>query len=82
VVIATPWPLYPREGPSTHCVGGGPESQSGQVQKISSPPGFNPWIVQKGTNTDTGRSVNETFSAEQKEDTNTLLFKGREIGHY
>jgi hypothetical protein len=52
------------------------------VQKISSPTGFNPWIVQKGTNTDTGRSVNETFSAEQKEDTSTLLFKGREIGHY
>jgi hypothetical protein len=25
---------------------GGPQDQSGQVQKISSPPGFDPWTVQ------------------------------------
>jgi len=39
----------PREGPGTHCVGGGPQGQSGRVQKILPPPGFDPQTVQKGT---------------------------------
>jgi hypothetical protein len=43
----TPRALYPRERPSTHCIGGwvapGPVLN---VQKISLPPGFSPWTVQ------------------------------------
>ena len=48
VVNATPWPLYPQERPGTHCIGGwvGPQGQSGRVQKISSPPEFDPRRVQ------------------------------------
>ena len=42
VVNATPRPLYPWERPGTHCIGG----WSGQVQKISTPPGFDPQTVQ------------------------------------
>jgi len=40
VVNATPQPLYPRERPGTHCIGGwvGPQSWSGQVRNISPPP--------------------------------------------
>jgi hypothetical protein len=40
--------LYPRERPGTHCTGGlgGPQGRSGQVTKISSPPGFDPRTVQ------------------------------------
>ena len=34
----TRYPLYRRLG--------GPQSRSGQVQKISPPPGFDPWTVQ------------------------------------
>ena len=34
----TPYPLYGRLG--------GPQSRSGQVRKISPPPGFDPWTVQ------------------------------------
>jgi len=32
--------------------------------------------------TDTGKNLNKSFSAEQKEYMNTLLFKGREVGQY
>jgi len=49
VVDATPWLLYLQEGPGTHCVGGGPQGQSGQEQKISPPPGFDSWTIQEGT---------------------------------
>jgi len=37
----TPAALYPRERPGTHCTGG----WSGQVRKISPPPGFDPRTV-------------------------------------
>jgi hypothetical protein len=42
VVNATPWPLYPRELPGTHCIGGwvGPRGRSGRVWKISPPTGI------------------------------------------
>ena len=48
VVNATPRPLYPRERPGTNCIGGwvGPQGRSGQVRKISPPPGFDPRTVQ------------------------------------
>jgi hypothetical protein len=38
----------PGERRGIHCTGGwgGPKGLSGQVQKISAPPGFNPWTVQ------------------------------------
>ena len=41
-----PQPLPDR--PSTHCTGDwvGPQGQCGQVWKILSPPGFNPWTTQ------------------------------------
>jgi hypothetical protein len=48
VVNATPRPFYPRKRLGTHCIGGldGPQSQSGQVRKISSPPEFDPRTVE------------------------------------
>ena len=35
VVSATPWPLYPRERPGTHCIGGwvGPRAGLGRCEK-------------------------------------------------
>jgi len=42
VINATPWPLYRRERPGTHCIGG----RSGRVRKISPLPGFDFWTVQ------------------------------------
>jgi len=43
-----PATLYPQERPQhpLHRRLGGPQGQSGQVQKISSPPGFDPQTVQ------------------------------------
>ena len=39
--------LPPGKRPGTHCRGGcGPQDQSGQVHKISSPPGFDPQTIQ------------------------------------
>ena len=49
VCSVTPRPLStPGERPGTHCTGGwvGPRGRSGQVQKIPSPPGFDPRTVQ------------------------------------
>jgi hypothetical protein len=48
VVSAMPRPLYPQERPSTHCTGGqvGPRAGQEHVQKICSPPGFDPQTVQ------------------------------------
>ena len=48
---ATPLPLYSRERPGTHCIGGwgGPQGRSGRVRKISPPPGFDPRTVQPVT---------------------------------
>jgi hypothetical protein len=48
MVNAMPWLLYPQR--KAQCplyrTLGGPQSQSGQVRKISPPPGFDPWTVQ------------------------------------
>ena len=43
-----PASLYPWERPGTHCNRrlGGPQGRSGQVRKISPPPGFDPRTVQ------------------------------------
>ena len=43
-----PAALYSQERPGTHCTGGwvGPEGRSGQIWKISLPPGFDPQTVQ------------------------------------
>jgi hypothetical protein len=48
VVSTMPRPFYPQERPGTYCTGGwvGPQGQSGCVQKISPPPGFDPQTVQ------------------------------------
>ena len=48
VVITTPRPLYPRERPGNRVYRRlrGPQGRSGQVWKISPPPGFDPRIVQ------------------------------------
>jgi hypothetical protein len=48
VFNATPWPLYTRERPGSHCIGGwmGPQDWSGQVRKILPPPAFDPRTVQ------------------------------------
>ena len=48
VVNATPRPLFPRERPDTHFIGGWVSLQVRSVRlwKISSPPGFDPWAFQ------------------------------------
>ena len=48
VVNAMPWPLYPRERPSTHCIEGwvGPRAGADGCGKSRSPTGLNPQIVQ------------------------------------
>ena len=38
--------LYPRERRGTHCTLNGSQGRSGQVRKISPPPGFDPRTVQ------------------------------------
>ena len=47
MVNATPGPLYPRERPGAHFIGGncGPQSRSGRLWKISPPTGFDPLTV-------------------------------------
>ena len=40
VVSATLWPLYPREGNSTHCTGGWVGPRAVHVRKISDPTKF------------------------------------------
>jgi len=48
VVNATPRPLYPREKPGTHCIGGwvGPSAGLEGSVKSHPPPEFDPWTVQ------------------------------------
>ena len=48
VINATLQPLYPREGPGIHLIGGcvGPQGRSRRVQKISPLPGLDPRTVQ------------------------------------
>ena len=49
VVNATARLLYPRERRGTHCTYrrlGGPQGRSGQIRKISPPPGFDPQTFQ------------------------------------
>jgi len=48
VVNATLRPIYPRERPGTHCIGGwvAPQGLSGQVRKNLPSPGFDPRTVQ------------------------------------
>jgi hypothetical protein len=49
VINTTPRPLYARERPGTHFIGGwvDPQGRSGRVRKISPPPGFDPRTVQR-----------------------------------
>ena len=48
VVKAKPWPLYPGKETRYPLYRrlGGPQGWSGLVQKISPPPGFDPWTIQ------------------------------------
>jgi hypothetical protein len=48
VVNATPRPLYSRERPGTHCIGGWVVLGTGLegCGKSRPPPGFDPWTVQ------------------------------------
>jgi len=48
VVKAPPRPLYPRERPGTHCIGGcvGPMAGLDGCGEPRLPPGFDPWTVQ------------------------------------
>ena len=48
LVNATPWPLYPRERPGTHFIGGwvGPKAGLGGCGKFRPPTGFGPPTVQ------------------------------------
>ena len=48
VVNAKPRPLYPRERPGTHCIGGrvGPRAGLDGCGKSCTPPGFDPRTVQ------------------------------------
>jgi hypothetical protein len=48
VVNATPRPLYPRERPVTHCIGGWPGPRAGLdgCGKFRPPPGFDPRTTQ------------------------------------
>jgi hypothetical protein len=56
VVNATPQPLYPREIAGTHCIGCW-VSRSGRLQKISSPPGFDPVTFQPVASLYTDRAL-------------------------
>ena len=48
VVNATPRPLYPRERPGTHCIGGWVDPSAGldECGKSRPPPGLGPRTVQ------------------------------------
>jgi len=48
MINARPRPLYPRERPGTHCIGGwvGPRAGLDDCGKSRSPPGFDPRTVQ------------------------------------
>jgi hypothetical protein len=48
VVNVTPWPLYTRERPGTHCIVGwtGPRAGLDGCGKFRLPPGFDPQTVQ------------------------------------
>jgi len=48
VVIAMPFPLYPRGRPGIHCVGGWVSLRVGLdgMENLSPPPGFDPRTVQ------------------------------------
>ena len=52
VVNATPQPLYPREKPGTHCIGGwvGPRAGLDGCGKSRPKPGFDPRTVQPVAN--------------------------------
>jgi len=47
VVNATPRPLFPRERPGTHCIGGwvGPRASLDECGNSRPPPGFDPRTV-------------------------------------
>ena len=48
MVKATHRPLYPRERPGTHCIGGwvGSRSRLDGCGKSRTPPGIDPWTLQ------------------------------------
>jgi hypothetical protein len=48
VVSATPWPLYPRETPGSHCIGGWLSPRAGLDGRgnYRPLPEFDPWPVQ------------------------------------
>jgi len=48
VVNAMPWPLYPRERPGTHCIGGwvGPRAGLTDAKNLAPHQGFDPRTVQ------------------------------------
>jgi hypothetical protein len=59
VVNATLQPLYPREMPGTHCIGGlvGPRADLDGLGKFRPPPGFAPRTVQPVANRYTDRTI-------------------------
>jgi hypothetical protein len=72
VVKATPWPLYPREGPVNHCMGGWVDSRAGldrcgksRPHRDSIPGPSSPWRIEKRfgelANTKCGRLQNSTL---------------------
>ena len=73
--------LYPQERPGTHCTGelGGSHGRSGQVRKISPPPGFDPRTVQPVASRYTDYAMRPAWR--QEECLNMLGRKPKERDH-
>jgi len=56
VVSATSWPIYPRERPGTHCIGGWVRPRAGldECGKSRLAPGFDPRTLQSEASRYTG----------------------------
>jgi hypothetical protein len=75
VVNATPRPVYPRERPDTHCIGGcvGPRTGLDVCGKSRPPPGFDPRIVQSVASRPTALSRPSILKTWGKENCSTFV---------
>ena len=68
VVNATPWPLYLRDRPGTHCIGGWVVPRAGldTCGKILPSPGFDPRAVQPAASRYTDRDITAQINLKNK----------------